>query len=138
VALIVGFATDLDQRILPNETTLPAIPVALVYDLTGQNPLVGDQVLPAVAIAVVVPLGLFLLSLPFGDGAFGEGDVKLLAGVGLMLGLVRGVTALIAGLLSAGLVLAVLLATRRITRRTYVPYGPFLIFGALWGIFVTP
>ena len=34
----------------------------------------------------------------------------------------------------AGLVLAILLATRRIGRRTYVPFGPFLIFGALWGI----
>jgi prepilin signal peptidase PulO-like enzyme (type II secretory pathway) len=33
-------------------------------------------------------------------------------------------------------VLAVLLATRRIGRRTFVPFGPFLIFGALWGIFV--
>jgi prepilin signal peptidase PulO-like enzyme (type II secretory pathway) len=28
----------------------------------------------------------------------------------------------------------VLLATRRIGRKTFVPFGPFLIFGALWGI----
>lgn len=138
VALVVGFATDLDQRILPNETTLPVIPVALLFDLSGRNPLVGGELLPALAVAIVVPGVMFLLSLPFGAGAFGEGDVKLLAGAGLMLGLTRALTGLLAGLLAAGIVLIVLMALGRITRRTYVPYGPFLILGILWGIFVSP
>jgi leader peptidase (prepilin peptidase)/N-methyltransferase len=136
--LVVGFATDLDQRLLPDELTLPVIPIALVFDVTARNPLVGGDLLPAIAIAIVVPLALFLLSLPFGAGAFGLGDVKLLAGVGLMTGLMRAFTGLLAGLLAAGVVLVVLLATRRIGRRTFVPYGPFLIFGAVWGVFVTP
>jgi leader peptidase (prepilin peptidase)/N-methyltransferase len=95
-------------------------------------------VIPAVVIAVVVPLGLLVLSIPFGSGAFGMGDVKLLVGVGLMLGIVRAFSGLLAGLIAAGLVLAILLATKRIGRQSFVPFGPFLIFGALWGIFVTP
>ena len=37
-------------------------------------------------------------------------------------------------LLLAGVVLVVLLATRRIGRRTYVPFGPFFIIGALWAV----
>ena len=41
VTLIVGLATDLDQRLLPDELTLPVIPVALVYAVSGLNPLVG-------------------------------------------------------------------------------------------------
>ena len=135
-ALVVGFAIDLDQRLLPDELTLPIIPLALLLDVTGRNPLVGGELLGAVLIAVIVPFGLYLASVPFGAGAFGMGDVKLLVGVGLMTGLVRTFSGLLAGLLSAGLVLAVLLATRRIGRRTFVPFGPFLIFGALWGIFV--
>jgi leader peptidase (prepilin peptidase)/N-methyltransferase len=137
-ALVVGFATDLDQRILPDELTLPVIPIALVFDLAHRNPLVGGDLLPAIAIAVVVPLGLLLLSIPFGAGAFGMGDVKLLAGVGLMTGLTRAFTGLLAGLLAAGIVLVALLALRRISRQTFVPYGPFLIFGAIWGVFITP
>jgi leader peptidase (prepilin peptidase) / N-methyltransferase len=133
-ALVAGFAIDLDQRLLPDELTLPVIPVALVLDVVGGNPLVGTALVPALAVAVVVPLSLWLMSVPFGAGAFGIGDVKLLAGVGLMLGFIRTVTGLLSGLLAAGVVLAVLLATRRIGRRTYVPFGPFLIVGALWGI----
>ena len=35
--------------------------------------------------AVIIPAVLYLPSLPFGEGAFGQGDVKLLAGIGLML-----------------------------------------------------
>ena len=134
--LVVALATDLDQRLLPDILTLPVIPIALVYDLTGRNPLVGGEVLPAVLIALVIPTLLYIGSLPFAAGAFGIGDVKLLGGVGLMLGFIRTITGVASGAFAAGIVLAVLLVTRRITLKAYVPYGPFLIFGAVWAIFV--
>jgi leader peptidase (prepilin peptidase)/N-methyltransferase len=134
--LIVGFATDLDQRLLPDELTLPVIPVAAILAVSGRNPLIDGELGLAIVVAVVVPVALFLASIPFGAGAFGIGDVKLLAGVGLMTGGVRAFTGLVSGLFAAGIVLALLLATRRIGRRTFVPFGPFLIFGALWGILV--
>ena len=108
----------------------------MILDVVGRNPLVGTELLPALAIAIVVPLGIFLASIPFGEGAFGLGDVKLLIGVGLMSGFIRAFTGLVSGLFAAGLVLVVLIATRRIDRHTFVPFGPFLIFGALWGIHV--
>jgi prepilin signal peptidase PulO-like enzyme (type II secretory pathway) len=135
-SLVAGFAIDLDQRLLPDELTLPIIPIALLLDASGHNPLVGADLLPALAIAAVVPIGLYLASIPFGAGAFGLGDVKLLVGVGLMTGFLRTFTGLLSGLIAAGLVLVLLLATRRIGRRTFVPFAPFLVFGALWGIFV--
>jgi leader peptidase (prepilin peptidase)/N-methyltransferase len=134
--LVVGMATDLDQRLLPDVLTLPVIPIALVYALSGLNPLVGVDWLPAIAVAAVVPLVLYALSIPFGAGAFGVGDVKLLAGVGLMSGAIRAFTGLVSGLFAAGVVLVVLIVARRVTMKSYVPYGPFLIFGAVWGILV--
>ena len=134
--LVVGMATDLDQRLLPDMLTLPVIPVALVYAVSGRNPLVGGELLPAIVVATAVPLAIYLLSIPFGAGAFGMGDVKLLIGVGLMSGGIRAFTGLVSGLFAAGVVLAILIVARRVTMKTYVPYGPFLIFGAVWGIFV--
>jgi leader peptidase (prepilin peptidase)/N-methyltransferase len=134
--LVAGFAIDLDQRLLPDELTLPIIPLALLLDVVGRNPLVGTELVPAVLVATIVPIGLYAASIPFGEGAFGMGDVKLLMGVGLMTGFPRAFTGMLAGLILAGAILALLLATRRIGRRTYIPFGPFLIFGALWGIFV--
>jgi leader peptidase (prepilin peptidase)/N-methyltransferase len=134
--LVVGLATDLDQRLLPDILTLPVIPVALIYTVSGRNPLVGADLVPAIVVATAIPLVLFVLSIPFGAGAFGIGDVKLLVSVGLMGGAIRAFTGLVSGLLAAGVVVAALLVTRRVTLKSYVPYGPFLIFGAVWGIFV--
>lgn len=136
VALIVGLATDLDQRLLPDALTLPVIPVALLYALSGANPLVGSEVVLAVVVAMAVPAVLFLPSIPFGPGAFGIGDVKLLVGVGLLVGGSRALSSVVFALLLSGVVLVVLLAARRIGRRTYVPFGPFFILGALWVVLV--
>lgn len=134
--LIVGLATDLDQRLLPNELTLPVIPLALLYAVSGANPLVGTTVVLAVVAAIAIPALLYLPSIPFGAGAFGIGDVKLLAGVGLMVGGERSLGGVLFGLILAGVVLLVLLAARRISRRSYVPFGPFLIVGALWAVLI--
>ena len=89
VTLVIGLATDLDQRLLPDALTLPVIPIALVYALSGQNPLVGTDLLFTLVAAIAVPLVLYLPSIPFGAGAFGLGDVKLLIGVGLLTGAAR-------------------------------------------------
>jgi leader peptidase (prepilin peptidase)/N-methyltransferase len=136
VTLVIGLATDLDQRVLPDETTLPVIPLALVYAVSGLNPLVGGGLVLALAAAVLIPAVLYLPSIPFGAGAFGIGDVKFLAGMGLMLGGDRALSGTLFGLLLAGAVLLVLLVTRRIGRKSFVPFGPFLIIGALWAVLV--
>ncbi len=137
VALVLLLATDLDQRLLPDVITLPAIPLAFVFSLSGLNPLVPIGVLPiAVGVAIAVPLLLWLVSIPFGAGAIGQGDLKLLVSVGLMVGPLRLVYGAIYGALLAGVVLIVLLLLRRITLKTFVPYGPFLIIGAIWAVLV--
>jgi leader peptidase (prepilin peptidase)/N-methyltransferase len=136
--LVVGLATDLDQRLLPDVLTLPVIPVALVYAAAGSNPLVGTELLAAVIAAVAIPAVLFVPSIPFGAGAFGIGDVKLLAGVGLLAGGSRALSSVVFALAVSGVVLIALLAARRIGRRTYVPFGPFFIIGALWAVLLRP
>jgi leader peptidase (prepilin peptidase)/N-methyltransferase len=52
--------------------------------------------------------------------------------VGLMTGLVRTVLSLFAGALLGGVVIFALLIARRITLKSFVPFGPFLIAGAAW------
>ena len=137
LALVLLLATDLDQRLLPDVITLPAIPLAFLFSLSGLNPLVPVGILPiAVGVAVGVPLVLWLVSIPFGKGAIGQGDLKLLVSVGLLVGPLRLVYGVIYGALLAGVVLLVLIVLRRITLKTFVPYGPFLIVGAIWAVLV--
>jgi leader peptidase (prepilin peptidase)/N-methyltransferase len=136
VTLIVGLATDLDQRLLPDELTLPIILVALLYASSGLNPLVGGELGLAVLAAVLIPAVLYLPSIPFGAGAFGTGDVKMLVGTGLLLGGERALGGTVFGLVLVGVVLPALLLTRRIGRKSFIPFGPFLILGALWAVLV--
>jgi leader peptidase (prepilin peptidase)/N-methyltransferase len=136
-ALTLLLATDLDQRLLPDLVTLPAIPLALLVGVAGLNPLVPVGELPAALLAaLVIPAFLFVIAIPFGAGAIGMGDLKLLVSVGLLTGLARAVAGVVVGALAAGVVLALLLVARRITLRTYVPFGPFLILGAYWAVLV--
>ena len=137
VALVLLLATDLDQRLLPDVITLPAIPLALGFVLLGLDPLVAVGDLPlAIAVAIAVPLVLAVVALPFGEGAIGMGDLKLLVSVGLLAGPFRMFSGVVYGALLAGVVIVVLLVARRITLKTYIPFGPFLIFGAMWAILV--
>ena len=138
VALVLLFATDLDQRLLPDVITLPMIPYALVVFVLGAGPFVRtpDDLLWAVAAAILIPVALFLLAIPFGKGAIGEGDLKLLVSVALLAGALNVFYGLVVGALVAGIVVAILVFTRRLSMHSYVPYGPFLIGGALWAILV--
>lgn len=134
-ALVLLLATDLDQRLLPDLVTLPLVPFAALVDIAGLNPLVGPSALPfAIVTAIAIPSLLLVLSIPFGEDAIGMGDIKLLVSVGLLLGPAPAVSGLVAGALLSGIVVVGLLALRRVTLRTYIPFGPFLIVGALWGI----
>jgi leader peptidase (prepilin peptidase)/N-methyltransferase len=135
-ALVVLFATDLDQRLLPDVITLPLIPLALVVTIAGASPFIhtNDDVLWAVGAAIVLPLALYLLAIPFGAGAIGQGDLKLLVSVGLLTGAVNVFYGLVAGAVLAGITVGILVFIRRISMKSFVPYGPFLILGILWAI----
>jgi leader peptidase (prepilin peptidase)/N-methyltransferase len=138
IALVVLFATDLDQRLLPDLLTLPLIPLAFLFALSGLNPLLAGGLsfglAGAIAAGIVLPGFLYALSIPFGRDSIGLGDVKLLVSVGLMTGLARGFIGLFAAAVAMAVVVIVLLALRRITLKSYVPMGPFLIGGAAWAI----
>jgi leader peptidase (prepilin peptidase)/N-methyltransferase len=92
----------------------------------------------AAALAIIVPLALFLLAIPFGRGAIGEGDLKLLVGAGLFMGASKLFSGLVVGAIAAGLIVGILVFTRRLSMKSYVPYGPFLIAGILWSILALP
>jgi leader peptidase (prepilin peptidase)/N-methyltransferase len=130
---VLLMATDLDQRLMPDVLTLPLIALGAVALVWGGDSLVSrSPAWMAVLGAIGVPALLFIASLPFGAGAFGGGDVKFLVAVGLLSGLVRIVLAVFAGAILSGVVIFALLLARRITLKSYVPFGPFLIAGAVW------
>ncbi|MET1232068.1 MAG: A24 family peptidase [Candidatus Limnocylindrales bacterium] len=132
-ALLVLMATDLDQRLLPDLITLPLIVVGLVLTVTGLNPLLAGKDLP-VASALIAGIGapvlLFALDVVV-KGALGMGDLKLVAGLGLMSGVSRLFGGLVIASIASAVILVVLIVARRLTMKTAIPFGPILILGGI-------
>lgn len=130
--LVLLLATDLDQRILPDALTLPMIPAALALLVAGWDPLLAVRELglaSGLAAGVAFPLLLLAGSIVF-RGGLGLGDLKLLISVGLFSGVGALLRGLIAASLAFGVVLLFLLALRRVSLRSYVPFGPVIIVAA--------
>jgi leader peptidase (prepilin peptidase) / N-methyltransferase len=126
---------DARQRRLPDVITLPLYPACLL--LLGMAALFVPggpgrfgHALAGMAVAVAF-FGLLLLLSPAGIGL---GDVKLAGPLGAYLGWLGAaafVTGLMAAWLLAALVATVLLLTGRATRKTEIPFGPFLVAGTI-------
>ncbi|MEA2651553.1 MAG: leader peptidase (prepilin peptidase) / N-methyltransferase [Chloroflexota bacterium] len=124
--LLVLTATDLEQRRLPHLVLDPLILLAAVF--VPVNPGVDPLMAIVGAAAAVAFLGALAIVV---RGGLALGDLYLVAPIGLMLGWPAIFSAVFAAaFLSAGASL-VLLATRRVGMRSYIPFGPFLVGGAV-------
>ena len=130
---------DIDVKRLPDVIVLPSYAVAAVLlGAAAASDHDASRALRAV-IGMALYYGLFaVLRLVYPKG-MGFGDVKLAGVLGLYLGwLGYGVlfVGYFAGALLGGVVGIGLLAGRRAGRKTKVPYGPFMVAGALLAVFV--
>ncbi len=130
-------AVDLSVRRLPDRMTLPAFP-ALIMALAAAAVIGHDGRALARALlgGVALALGYLLLALAR-PGHLGGGDIKLAGLAGLTLGWLGWGTLLTGaclGFLLSAVVSVALLATRRITLRSMICFGPFLLGGALLAI----
>jgi prepilin signal peptidase PulO-like enzyme (type II secretory pathway) len=124
--LVVLTATDLEQRRLPHLLLDPLLVMAIAF--VPINPGVGwlDAVIGGVA--AVAALGLLGLAI---RGGVAFGDLLLIAALGLLLGWPAIFLAIfVAALLSAAVSIALLL-TKRAKMDSYIPFGPFLVIGAV-------
>lgn len=134
---VLLFRTDLTVKRLPDPLTLPA--AVLAAGLLGAATLLPEHAgswTRALLAGAGLAGGYFLLFL-ISPAGMGFGDVKLALSLGIVLGWYGwGVLFLgtFAGFLLAGLYGVALVATRRATRRTAIPFGPFLLGGAFVGV----
>ena len=131
VPLVILTATDLEQRRLPHIVLDPLILGAAAF--VPFNPGVEPLMALIGAGAAVGFLGVLALVV---RGGLAVGDLYLVAPIGLMLGWPGVFTALFAAAFVAAATSLLLLATRRVGMRSYIPFGPFLIGGAVLALLV--
>jgi leader peptidase (prepilin peptidase)/N-methyltransferase len=131
--LLVLTATDLEQRRLPHLLLDPLILVAAVFVPfnPGIEPLMA-LIGAGVAVAFLGALALLV------RGGLALGDLYLVAPIGLMLGWPAIFTALFAAAFLSAATSIALLALRRVGLRSYIPFGPFLVAGAVVALLTDP
>lgn len=134
-ALIVVAGTDLSHKIIPDMITYPGIVIGLLGAVT---------VLPVGIVNSLLGIGvggglLWILALAspylFGKEGMGGGDIKLLAMIGAFLGWKPALLTIMIGSLIGSVIGIGLMAARIIKRDEYIPFGPFLVAGAVLSLF---
>ena len=134
-ALVVVTGTDLTHKMIPNVITLPGIVVGLVGAVTVLPVGVINSVVGLIVGGGILWLLAWLSPYLFGKEGMGGGDIKLLAMIGAFLGWKPALLTIMIGSLTGSIIGISLIALRIIKRDDYIPFGPFLVLGALLSLF---
>jgi leader peptidase (prepilin peptidase)/N-methyltransferase len=131
IMLLLILLFDIGERRILNVLVLPGTVFALIASLAKGR----EAFLAALAGAVLGFLFFFALywigRKYYGTGAMGFGDVKLAVFLGAIVGVDQVLIVLASGMLLAGLVSALMLATKRGDRQSSLPYGAFMAFAGI-------
>lgn len=119
--LILITVTDLEHRLIFNVVILPSILLGLVAAFFTPH-LYWPSALVGGAAGFLISYLAALIS----RGGLGEGDVTLSTFLGLILGFPFILLSLFFGVFLGGAIAFLLVITRRVTLKSFIPYGPFL------------
>ncbi len=124
--LVLLTATDWEQRRLPHILLDPLIVVGVAFVALNPSVTPLDALIGAVsAVAFLAIVGVVVRQ------GVALGDLYLVAPLGLILGWPAIFGAVFIAALGAAAVSIALLATGRAAMKTYIPFGPFLVIGAV-------
>lgn len=123
---------DIKYRLVLDVITYPAIILVVLFQLV----LEPDATL-TVFVGGVMTFVLFFLTAALKPGDLGGGDIKLAALLGFAFGFPAVLWALIVGA-GGGALVAVYLLLRHPKKKIFIPYAPFLCFGAMVALFFNP
>jgi leader peptidase (prepilin peptidase)/N-methyltransferase len=134
-ALLVVTGTDLTHFMIPNVITLPGIVVGLVGAATVLPVRLLDASLGVVVGAGILWFLVWVSPYIFGKEGMGLGDVKLLGMIGAFLGWKPALLTIMIGSLAGSVIGLSLIAFGLMKRDQYIPFGPYLVFGAIVALF---
>lgn len=134
-ALVIVTGTDLTHKMIPNIITLPGMVVGLLGAVTVLPVGVVNSVVGLTVGGGILWFLAWLSPYLFGKEGMGGGDIKLLAMIGAFLGWKPALLTIMIGSLTGSIIGISLITLRIIKRDDYLPFGPFLVLGALLSLF---
>ena len=133
-------AIDLDVRRLPNALVLPAYPVLAVLVAVAAAAREDWGALARAGLGAAALFAFFYALAVVSPNGMGFGDVKLAGVLGLVLGYLSWgavVVGAFAGFFLGALVGVAVMAVGAGGRKTALPFGPFMVLGALAALWIS-
>jgi leader peptidase (prepilin peptidase)/N-methyltransferase len=134
-ALLVISTIDLSHQIIPDAITLPGIGLGLLCGATVLPVGFMNSVLGVLAGGGILWVLAWVSPYLFGKEGMGGGDIKLLAMIGAFLGWSPTLLTIMVGAMAGSIVGLGLISFKVMRRDQYLPFGPFLAFGAVVSMF---
>lgn len=129
--LICIFFYDLMYQEILDRLSIPSIAIAIAGGIV-----LNLVSIPSMLIGGIGIFSFFALQLILSKGKWiGGGDLRLGALMGFLLGWKMGLIALVLAYLFGSIISIILLISSRVTRKSAIPFGPFLVTGTLLAIF---
>ncbi|MBQ7198599.1 MAG: prepilin peptidase, partial [Selenomonadaceae bacterium] len=118
--------TDFEQYVIFDKMLLPFALIGGVEIFHLNLPFVERL------IAAIIGGGIFLLLAILSRGGIGGGDIKLVAVLGMWLGIEKLLNVIIIAAIAGGIVAVILILTKQKDRKSYFAYGPYFALAAIY------
>lgn len=135
--LIITFI-DIDYQIIPNVISLPGIGVFFAGSLLVSEVTIADSILGIITGSSILFLVAWTFKLITGREGMGQGDIKLMAMIGALIGWKGVLVTIFLSSLIGTLVGLVVMVVQKSDMKMSIPFGPFLAIGAICHIFFGP
>ncbi len=127
--LVVVFIIDKETMEIPNKLVLAIFILSILIIIIDRSMPISHRLIGFFIISVP----MLLLSIII-NGAFGGGDIKLMAASGLILGFKISLVSTFIAILAGGVYGAYLLIAKKAGGKSHFAFGPFLCVGMIVGV----
>lgn len=124
--LLVVFVIDLRYKIIPNKINLFGFSIILTIKILESLYYLSFAPLLDSTLGLLIGAVPILLVILITNGGMGAGDMKLMAVIGMWFGLKFTYLVLVIGILAASIMAIILLVTKQSTKKSELPFAPFL------------
>jgi leader peptidase (prepilin peptidase)/N-methyltransferase len=128
-SLIVLAFIDIDHKIIPDRFNIIIGICGILLLFLSHDVSVLDRVIGLFAVSIPL-LIVFLIT-----GGMGEGDIKLFAVCGFVLGWKLILLTMLFASIFAAIFGIILMVNKKATRKTEIPFGPYIAFAAIASLF---
>lgn len=137
VALLIAFSVDYRFQLIPDEVHIIILFAAIINFFMDINNWWNYLIAAIIGGGIFWLLGVLSIVI-FKKEGMGFGDVKLMASLGFMFGIKKILVITLISFFFGAIIGSILLIIKKKEADGYIPFGPFIVIGAFFMMFISP